>query len=239
VKISAHKPLRVDRRTTIKWLAASMAAAQAGCGREEKHLGAEIPPAGTGELLGIAATPGDAGYGVDPDLMSPVVPWPRTMTEAQLAVAATLCDMILPEDERSPAASAVGVPDFIDEWISAPYTQQRADRDVVLGGLEWLEHQSRSRFDASFTAAAEAQRADLVDSLAFPVASATDLAGQIEFFRLFRFLAVGAFYSTEQGMQDVGYVGNVAISGDYPGPSDEAMQHLAGVLEQLGLARPD
>ena len=28
-------------------------------------------------------------------------------------------------------------------------------------------------------------------------------------------------------------------AGDYPGPGDEAMAHLAGVLEQLGLSMPN
>jgi hypothetical protein len=39
-------------------------------------------------------------------------------------------------------------------------------------------------------------------------------------------------------MEDVGYIGNVPISGEYPGPSKDAMTHLAGVLKQLGLPLP-
>ncbi len=58
----------------------------------------------------------------------------------------------------------------------------------------------------------------------------------MEFFERFRFLSVGAFYTTEAGIKDIGYIGNVPISGEYPGPSAEAMTHLAGVLEQLGLS---
>ena len=79
-----HSPVRVDRRTTIKWLAATMVAANAGCGPNTKFLGDEIPPAPTdGEgLLGAAGAPGIIGYGTDPDLINPVVPWSRTMTVA-------------------------------------------------------------------------------------------------------------------------------------------------------------
>lgn len=233
-------PLRVDRRTTLKWLAATMAAAQAGCAGESKFVGAEIPPApaqGDG-LLGAAAAQAGVGYGTDPDLMHPVVPWSRTMTQGQLQTAAALADAILPADEHSPAASSVGVPDFIDEWVSAPYALQRRDRETIFAGLEWLERESRGRFGASFAAAGDAQQAELLDSLAWPVASDTKLATQIAFFRRFRYLAVGAFYSTPEGMQDAGYVGNVAIAGPYPGPSDEAMAHLEGVLRQLGLETP-
>ena len=224
-------PMRVDRRTTLKWLAAAMAAAHAGCTSKEKYLGDEIPPA-PGQLLGTAAAPAKAGYGTDIDRMNPTVPWPRTMTEAQLRTASALCDLILPEDERSPAASAVGVPDFIDEWVSAPYAAQQRDREMILAGLERLEQQSRDQFGSGFAEAGDRGQGELLDGM---VSSG---GTEQEFFERFRFLTVGAFYTTEEGMQDVGYVGNVAIHTEYPGPSDEAMTHLAGVLEQLGLQLP-
>ena len=185
------------------------------------------------KLLGTAATPASVGYGTDIDLMNPTVPWPRTMTEAQLRTASALCDLIVPEDERSPAASAVGVPDFIDEWVSAPYPAQQSDRELILAGLEWLEQQSRDRFGSGFAEAGDRQQAELLDAYGF-----FGRPPQQEFFERFRFITVGAFYTTEEGMKDVGYIGNMAIYGEYPGPSDEAMAHLAGVLEQLGLPLP-
>jgi len=232
---------RVDRRTTLKWLAATMAAAQAGCAGETPFVGPEIPPApARGDaLLGAAAAPRGAGYGADPDLMHPSVPWSRTLSDGQLQTASALADIMLPADGRSPAASDLGVTDFIDEWVSAPYPDQRRDRETILAGLEWLERESRSRFGASFAAAGESSKKELLDSLAWPVASDADLADGVEFFRRFRYLAVGAYYSTPEGMRDAGYVGNVAINGPYPGPSDEAMAHLEGVLDKLGLELPD
>lgn len=228
--------LRVDRRTTIKWLAATMAAGYAGCTADDKRLGDEIPAARETTLLGTAARPGTAGYGTDPDLVNPVVPWARTMTEAQLRTTATLSDLILPEDEHSPSASAVGVPDFIDEWVSAPYPQQRDDRQRILGGLEWLEQQSRHRFGTAFAEAREAQQSALVDAIAYPDTAADEELA--DFFRRFRYLTVGAFYTTEAGIKDVGYIGNAPMAGPYPGPSTEAMAHLEGVLKQLGLSLP-
>ena len=230
----SDSPIRVDRRTTIKWLAATMAAAYTGCSSDDKYLGDEIPARNGTSLLGIASKHDGIGYGGDPDRINPLVPWARTMTEGQLRTTAALCDVILPEDERSPAASAVGVPDFIDEWVSAPYPQQQDDRAFILQGLESLEQQSRERFGSSFASGTEEQKTELVGAIA--AAGAT--ADQSEFFQRFRYLAVGAFYTTEAGMADVGYIGNVPISGEYPGPSDEAMAHLAGVLKQLGLPLP-
>jgi Gluconate 2-dehydrogenase subunit 3 len=233
---NAGNLIRVDRRTTIKWLAATMAAAYTGCSSEEKYLGDEIPAAQRASLLGVAAKADGVAYGGDPDRMNPVVPWAKTMTEGQLKAASTLADLILPEDERSPAASTVGVPDFIDEWVSAPYAQQQQDCEIVLAGLEWLEQQSQDRFDRSFATANEKQQLELVDGIAR--GASPEFAAQSEFFRRFRWLAVGAFYTTDEGMADVGYIGNTPIAGEYPGPSDEAMAHLAGVLKQLGLEVP-
>ena len=223
--------MRVDRRTTLKWLAAAMAAANAGCGPDS---GDGVPPAG--RLLGAAGTPDGTGYGVDPDLVTPAVPWRLTMTPPQLEVASVLSDLILPADDTSPAASALGVPDFIDEWVSAPYAQQQRDRELILDGLEWLEAESRARFGTGFATASEADRTALIDELAWPERGPAPPAEMIEFFRRFRFVAAGAYFSTAEGHAYVGYVGNVAIAGEYPGPSDEAMQHLEGVLGKLGLS---
>lgn len=230
------KRVRVDRRTTIKWLAATMAAGYAGCSREDKRFGPEIPPAGPGKM---AKPPAAAGYGKDPDLMNPIVPWPRTLTDAELETATALCDMIIPEDEHSPAASAVGVPDFIDEWVSAPYPQQQEDREHLLPGLAWLETESRVRFDAKFAEATDAQRAELLDLIAWTDRTSPELAQQAEFFDRFRWITVGAFYTTAEGIADAGYLGNTPIAGKYPGPSEAAMAHLRGVLEQLNLPAPN
>ena len=226
---------RIDRRTTLKWLAATMAAAYSGCSGE-KRLGDEIPSAANTRSLGVAAAPDGIRYGTDPDVMNPVVPWARTLTDRQLQTAAALADVILPEDDRSPAASALGVHEFIDEWVSAPYPVQLADRDVILDGLEWLEQQSRARFDTGFAEATAEQQSQLVDGIAGPSASAD--APRAAFFQRFRYLAVGAFYTTDEGMQDLGFIGNQPMSGAYPGPSHEAMAHLAGVLRQLDLPVP-
>lgn len=230
--------IRVDRRTTIKWLAATMVAANSGCASNTRSVGEEIPPRPTGALLGVAESSDGVTIGTDPDLLNPVVPWARTMTGAQLEASAKLCDLILPADDQSPAASALGVPDFIDEWVSAPYAAQQSDREVILSGLEWLEIQSQTHYDSSFAEVSEEQASELLDRIAWPDRLMPDLEEQGRFFERFRSVAVGAYYTTEVGMEDIGYIGNVPISGDYPGPSEEALVHLAGVLEALDLTLP-
>ena len=229
---------RIDRRTTIKWLAATMAAANAGYASDQRSVGEEIPPRPAGPLLGVAEATDGATIGTDPDLKNPVGPWARTMTDAQIDVATRLCDLILPSDDRSPAASALGVPDFVDEWISAPYAVQQRDREQILPGLEWLEQQSLASYGDSFTRVSADQASDLLDRIAWLDKLAPGLEEQGRFFDRFRSVAVGAYYTTATGMADIGYLGNVPISGDYPGPDAEAMEHLAGVLESLNLTVP-
>src|SRR5690606_12972577 len=92
----------VDRRTTLKWLLGTMAVGQlAACGDQAKGL--SWP-----EVAAIKAP----GIGKDPNLLEPVVPWPLTMTRAELLAAAALSDLILPAEGEAPAPSAVGVPAF-------------------------------------------------------------------------------------------------------------------------------
>src|SRR3546814_5507473 len=48
------------------------------------------------------------GYGRDPDLMAPKVPWPLTLSTAQRATIDLLGDLILPADERRSEERRVG-----------------------------------------------------------------------------------------------------------------------------------
>ena len=114
---------RMDRRLAIKWILA----AGAGALLVDPWAFAGAPPAAGGDA--------PTGYGTDPSLTKPYKPgdyWPLTFSEAQRRDAAALCDAIIPADGPVPSASQVGVPDFIDEWISAPYPDPAKDRASVL-----------------------------------------------------------------------------------------------------------
>ena len=208
---------RLDRRTTLTWLAGALAAGLPG----GAAIGAPRKPAGA------------HGYGLDPNLLDAKAPWPRIMTPAALRTAALLCDFILPASGEAPSATAVGVPDFIDEWVSAPYPAQVADRALVLGGLTWLEAEARRRHGVGLGRLAAAERGALFEGLTRPPADPAG-AEPHRFFRTFRGLVVGAYYTTEAGFRDIGYVGNVAMT-SYPGPSAEVTRVLDARLKALGL----
>ena len=210
----------MDRRTTIKWMLP------------------RLPPclhcralANVPEPLARDIAGGQAGYGTDPDLIKdwrPGGPWPLTLgTTARLTTTA-LCDLIIPADDISPAASSVGVVDFIDEWISAPYPQQRADRDIILPGLLWMEAEAQKRFGQPFAGIKDEQQAAIADAICNPSKAAPNLATAAKFFAKFRDLTAGGFYTTPVGMKDIGYVGNVPLE-RFDGPPPE-------LLRKLGLA---
>jgi hypothetical protein len=81
------------------------------------------------------------------------------MTAAEKRATAALADVLIPSDEFGPAASAVGVVDFLDEWISAPYEPQQRDAKVIREGLAWLDAESERRAGKVFADATALVRA--------------------------------------------------------------------------------
>lgn len=217
--------IAIDRRVTLKWLMGALAVGQlAACGDGAKGL--SWP-----ELEAINA----AGIGKDPNLADPVVPWPLTLTAAQLETTAELVDLILPGEGAIPAPSKVGVPAFVNEWVSAPYPDQHADRVLIVNGLAWLDEESKVRNGVPFIRAEASAQKAILDDIAFKDKVKPGLEKPAEFFGRMRSLTLGAFYTTREGWTDIGYMGNTPGTGDYAGPTPEAAAHIKGVIESMGL----
>lgn len=73
----------------------------------------------------------------DPVLQVAKADWPNTLQAREVATLSALCDMIIPADAKSPAASAVGAPAYINEWTSRPGGETSLVR--VRGGLAWFD----------------------------------------------------------------------------------------------------
>ncbi len=170
-------------------------------------------------------------YGTDPLLNKTYHAgdfWPLTLTEPERATVKALGDLILPADEKNPAASAVGVVEFVDEWISAPYAIQQADGQQILDGLTWLEAHSQKRFARRFSELSIEQQSAIADDLAFLEKAKPEFKVPAAFFAKFRNIAAGGYYTTRQGMKDIGYVGNVPLA-RWDGPSKAIKDRLAGI----------
>jgi hypothetical protein len=175
------------------------------------------------QLRGFAAELDAPVIGFDPNLLKKEIPWPRLLTEAEKRIVTALGDVILPADEFGPAASAVGVPDFIDEWVSAPYEQQLKDRKVIRDGLAWLDAEATKRFGKGFADSTAAQQIAIIEDIG---KEGTDARKQARsFFVLFRDRAAGGYYTTPEGWKAIGYTGNVPLA-EFPGPPPEALKHV-------------
>lgn len=233
---------KMSRRESIKRLGSMTAVIMVGgvpvaCDTAEPEAPQSAGIPSTGHWPGIELEPiTGPTYGTDPIVSAPTAPWPLTLSEEQKDQVALLSDLICPADQRGSSATAVGVPDVIDEWVSAPYSGQQRDREQIVNGLQWLNDEARLRFGGNFVGLAEEQRTAIVDDIAYRSqyeVAQFELAAR--FFTRFRHLVFGAYFSSPEGIEDIGYMGNVAIAGDYPGPTDEAMEHIRQVASSLAL----
>lgn len=225
----APKTGDLTRRTALKVLASTAALANVTCGSTES-----VPESAHETLSGFDPLPPSnplaTGTPTDPDLLAPVVTWDLVLTTEELEMAAVLADVIVPADDRSPAASAVGVPAYVNEFLSAPGHEELLT--LVRGGFAWLNRAARERFGAAaFAALPEERKRQICDEIRHEPAAPSHLKTQARFFDLFRDMVSTGFWTTDEGMRDLGYVGNVPLPA-FDGPPQE-------VLDRLGLSGED
>jgi hypothetical protein len=206
----------MDRREAVKWMVSALTSA------------ALVDHDAIAQTIGPVASA--RGYGLDPNLLKTYKPgdlWPLVLTRAQLRTAAALCDVIIPAEGGTPSASALSVHEFINEWVSAPYPTHERDRATIVGGLAWMDEESQRRFSAPFTKLSIVQKHAICDDICYEPKATEPFKRAAAFFRRYRDLTAGGFYTTPAGMKDIGYVGNVAMP-TFNGPPKS-------VLERLGL----
>jgi hypothetical protein len=141
-------------------------------------------------------------------------------TEHELATITVLADMIIPADAKSGSASDAKVPEFIEFMVKDIPTYQTPMR----GGLKWLDLQCFSRYQKNFREASAAQQTEMVDDIAYPAQVKPGMQQGIAFFSLVRNLTASGFFTTEMGVKDLGYMGNVPNK--WTGvPADVLKQH--------------
>jgi len=175
------------------------------------------------KAFGVPGLP--TSIGTDPNLRAKIIPWERVLTADEMKTVTILCDVIIPADDKSPAASTVGVPDFINEWVSAPYPAQLHDRKEVQEGIKWINEEAQKRFSKSFPELNEEQIHAICDDICYTPKAKPELRHAAEFFSKMRNLTAGGFYTTPEGWKDIGYVGNTPMV-EFPGPPPEVLKHL-------------
>ncbi len=219
VKSDVTSSTGMERRDALKAMAAAT-----GLPVLASSLAAQQPQPINRPAVQFPVT-GPRGTATDPDLLHPKKDWPRKLSPGELATLAVLVDTIIPADTRSPSASAVGVPAWINEYVSAPYDGQMRDLIRVRGGLAWLNVESEKRFGKTFQGLAAAERAQICDDICYLPKARPEFQSAARFFDLVRDLTAVGFYTTDAGMRDLQYIGNMALP-KFAGPPPQVLKHL-------------
>jgi hypothetical protein len=118
-----------------------------------------------------------------------------------------LCQTIIPPDDRSGGAIEAGAPEFIDLL-----TSENKDYQLTLGGgLMWLDSQCQDRYGHAYLDCSAAQQKEMLDRIAYRRNGLKDpgLSQGVEFFAFLRKMTADGFYTSEIGIKDLQYIGNV------------------------------
>jgi hypothetical protein len=130
----------------------------------------------------------------------------KFFTDHEMATIAILADIIIPADDVSGSATDAKVPEFI-EFIVKDMPNHQVP---MKGGLRWLDLQSFKRFEKSFKDCSTEQQLQLVDEIAYPKKAKPAMSQGVQFFSLMRNLTATGFYTSQIGVKDIGYAGNIA-----------------------------
>jgi len=153
---------------------------------------------------------------------------PKCFTPHEYATLRRLAELIVPADEHSKGALDAGAAEFID--LLASHNDELAA--IYTGGMGWLDEQMKHRYAAAFLDAQPAQQTAMLDLIAYRKNEAAhpELGPGIHFFTWVRNMVVDAYYTSQTGMDDLGFMGNKALS-QFSVP-EEAIQYA---LKRSGL----
>jgi len=130
---------------------------------------------------------------------------PKALNAHDWKTVTLLADLIIPPEGAEPGGAGAGAPEFIDLMCSGAEEMAR----IWLGGLGWLDAESRRRFGAAFVDAKTAQQTELLDLIAFRKNDTPELGPGIRFFDWARRMVVDAYFTSPAGVKAIGYKGNV------------------------------
>jgi len=160
------------------------------------------------------------------DYLAKIKAGPKFFDLHEMATIKVLGDIIMPKDKVSGSASDAKVPDFI-EFIVKDMPEHQVP---VRGGLKWLDRHSTNKHGKQFIACTPAEQIGIVDEIAYPKKAKPEVSQGVSFFNKMRDLVTTGFYTSEIGVRDLGYMGNVPNQWNGV-PAD--------VLKQYGLAYTD
>jgi gluconate 2-dehydrogenase gamma chain len=139
----------------------------------------------------------------------------KFFTDHEMATIIVLEDIILPKDEVSGSASDAKVHDFLEFIVKDMPSHQTPLR----GGLRWLDMYCLNHYGKPFKDCDKKQQLEIIDQIAYPeikdpIAKTgrkikPELLQGVAFFNKMRDMVMTGFYTSEIGVKDLGYMGNV------------------------------
>lgn len=123
----------------------------------------------------------------------------------ELLTIATLCDIILPKNDKYGAATDAGVKEFIAFIVNDMPHQQTPIR----GGIMWLDHYSNRLNHKDFVDCTDKEQFYICDQIAYPEKTNPELKQGEKFFTRMRNLTLTGYFTSKMGIEDLGYKGNI------------------------------
>lgn len=147
-------------------------------------------------------------------------------TESEIDTIAILCDLILPPEDGFKSATDAEVPAFIEFIVKdLPYNQT-----PIRGGIMWLDNFANETFGKTFKTCSDSEQKNLLDQIAYPNDVKPHLSQGAKFFSTLRNLTLTGFYTSQLGVEEIGYKGNA------PNVWDGVPDH---VLQKHGMSYED
>jgi hypothetical protein len=141
------------------------------------------------------------------DLQAAAAWAPKVLNAHQLATAATLSELIIPQTETPGAKSAL-VDRFIDSVLQ---DAQPADRNRFISGLAWTDARSKALFGTDFISSSSAQQTDLLTRLS--IDGSKEAPAGVDFFKAIKSMTITGYYSSEIGLsQELGDDGRLMLA---------------------------
>ncbi|MDD7884398.1 gluconate 2-dehydrogenase subunit 3 family protein [Flavivirga sp. 57AJ16] len=151
--------------------------------------------------------------------------------EHELATIAVLCDIILPKSDPYVSATEAGVKEFIDFIV-----RDMEDQQIPLrGGIMWLDSFSNKLYNKEFIACTNEEQYDICDRIAYPEKTKPELIQGEVFFTRIRNLTLTGFYTSKEGIKELGYKGNTPNIWD--GVPEEVLKKHGFEYEEAWLAK--
>jgi|TARA_B100001093_G_scaffold501664_1_gene553633 hypothetical protein len=130
----------------------------------------------------------------------------KFFTNYELFSLDKICNLILPPNDFGSIreAEVVQLIEFMAKDIPSY-------KKPLRNGLLWIDNESKERFDNSFADCDVSQQKNILDEIAYydPNKSITDYPEKVQWFNLVRNLTMTGYFTSEVGIKELGYKGNM------------------------------